>query len=471
MSESPQPADPLCHDVVMEWPPPGPTQHRVREREPRDRTEYERDRDRVLYSSAFARLAGVTQVATPGPGQEFHNRMTHTLKVAQLSARFARVLHDQYHETIPEASTLDRDAAEAAALSHDLGHPPFGHLGEATLCSLADECRCGGFEANPQAFRVVTRLARRSVRYSGLNLTRFTLEGMLKYPWLRAGIGGGPVPSLATDKWGAFEDDVEMFNFARSESPDAVPPRDGDLSRRSLTAQLIDWADDITYAVHDVEDFYRAGLMPLSDLVWRKNGADAFRDSFLDDDGNVRPKFDGLSRDLLETAVDGVQKHFSLGFGQPYDGSSTMRALVRLGGSHLIGRYFEATTLTQAGGRANLHVDDTFRAEIAVLKELLWFYVIDRPSLAAIQHGQRKAMTVLFGLLTDAARNRSEWRVFPPPVQEALAAGPSDGRGDVEEQARARLVIDFIAGMTDHTAWWMYTTLAGIAPTELSTLR
>lgn len=231
------------------------------------RTPAQRDRDRILYSSAFQRLAYVTQVTAPEAGHTFHNRLGHSLKVAQVGRRNAerlRKLADR--KQLPPAAaglalSLDPDAVEAACLAHDLGHPPFGHVAEKALHEEAREALGTGFDAfegNAQSFRIVTRLAVRNT-LSGLSLTRQTLDALLKYPWA---FSMNPT-AKAHHKWGFYSvggGDREAFEFVRPEADaDAEGPR-------CLEAEIMDWADDLTYAVHDLDDFFRAGLIPLHRL-------------------------------------------------------------------------------------------------------------------------------------------------------------------------------------------------------------
>ena len=161
----------------------GPNQRLDSESRPENRTEAERDHDRVLYTSAFQRLAGITQITSPESGLTMHNRLTHTLKVAQVARRLARRV----------GLTAERqEVAAAAALAHDLGHPPFGHLAEAALNRRAQSW--GGFEGNAQSFRIVTFLALRSEDYRGLNLTRRTLNAILRGCPVRRGTSVTTVP-------------------------------------------------------------------------------------------------------------------------------------------------------------------------------------------------------------------------------------------------------------------------------------
>ena len=155
---------------------------------PSDRTDdhrgpFQRDRDRIIYTSAFRRLAWVTQVVSAYEGDPFHNRLTHTLEVAQIGKRLAEKLLDEQPEEATAIGGLDPEVVEAAALAHDLGHPPFGHAAERELDRLVRESGTSdGFEGNPQSFRVVTKLSVKGRESPGLNLTRATLDAILKYP-------------------------------------------------------------------------------------------------------------------------------------------------------------------------------------------------------------------------------------------------------------------------------------------------
>jgi dGTPase len=145
------------------------------------RKEFQRDRDRILYSSHFRRLAGVTQVANASEGHFFHNRLLHTLKVAQVGRRIAESLVAG-DPNIP----IDADVVETASLAHDLGHPPFGHAGESALSECIEKAGdLEGFDGNAQTFRILTRLAVRDDDCTGLNLTRASLAATIKYPWVR----------------------------------------------------------------------------------------------------------------------------------------------------------------------------------------------------------------------------------------------------------------------------------------------
>jgi dGTPase len=227
------------------------------------RTPFQRDRDRILYSSAFHRLAGITQIVRAGEFDIFHTRQQHTYKVAQVGRRLAE---HRIREQPDEAALhgLDPEVVEASCLAHDLGHPPFGHAAEAELdrivrdpsvvgCS-ADDAAHDGYEGNAQTFRILTKLA---VRYSkdspGLDLTRATLAATLKYPWLR-----DLENKQKKSKWSAYTSEQQVFDWAREHCI-------GDF--KTAEAELMDWADDIAYSVHDLEDFHRVGIIPWSEII------------------------------------------------------------------------------------------------------------------------------------------------------------------------------------------------------------
>jgi dGTPase len=204
------------------------------------RTEFQRDRDRVVHSTAFRRLKEKTQVFLFDEGDHYRTRLTHTLEVAQAARALARALK------------LDEDLAEALALAHDLGHPPFGHAGERALdAAMADH---GGFDHNAQSLRVVTKLERRYPRFDGLNLTWETLEGLVKHNGPLVDRSGRPigryratgVPAAILEY--AASQDLELATFAGAE------------------AQAAAIADDIAYDAHDIDDGLRAGLLTLDGL-------------------------------------------------------------------------------------------------------------------------------------------------------------------------------------------------------------
>lgn len=411
---------------------------------PRARTEAERDRDRVLYSSAFLRLGHVTQVAAPETGHPFHSRLTHSLKVAQVAHGLARELQQQA-ELGPAGkrlvALLDPYAAEAAALAHDLGHPPFGHLAERVL---QDRSSKATFEGNPQSFRIVTQLALRSIEPVGLNLSRQTLNGLLKYPWLRA-----ESPPWRAKKWGAYDGDRRAFVWAREGLPD---------DRRTLEASLMDWADDVTYAVHDIDDFFRAGLVPLDRLSTDPEELRAFQAYLKGQSDASDDEGDRLAAVAERVLATGDLSSIRRPFGGRADERIDLRAL----GSDLISRYISAVELHDAGegDEVLLRISQEILDQVAVLKQLTWYYVINRPSLAVIQRGQETIIGSLYSLFREAVE-KQDLHVLPKASAER-AANAGDDPAEVE-----RVVIDLIAGMTEGSAIEVYKQRQGVSAGSL----
>ncbi len=204
------------------------------ESESRTRSPFQRDRDRIIHSTAFRRLEYKTQVFVYHEGDHYRTRLTHSLEVAQIARSLARALK------------LDEDLAEACALAHDLGHPPFGHAGEAVLDEMMADY--GGFDHNAQTIRIVTLLERRYAAFPGLNLTFETLEGLAKH--------NGPLDGGKRDD--AVLKAVEEAGLADHIAPTLWPP---------LEAQLAAIADDLAYTAHDIDDGLRAGLFALDALA------------------------------------------------------------------------------------------------------------------------------------------------------------------------------------------------------------
>lgn len=412
------------------------------------RTPFQRDRDRILYTSAFRRLAWVTQVVSASEGEPFHNRLTHTLEVAQIGRRLAEHLLQEQSEEAQAVGGLSPDVVEAAALAHDLGHPPFGHTVEKELDRLMrDDGVDDGFEGNAQSFRIVTKLATRHLELPGLNLTRATLNAILKYPWLRQ----ADLPERR-GKWGAYASEGREFDWVREEETQE--------GRKSAEAELMDFADDIAYAIHDVEDFFRTGLIPLDRLVHHDSEVDKFLDgafSSLERKGRHIDFEKGACTDAFRQLLG------TLPITEPYAGTSQHRARLRTMTAGLVGRYIRAIQLqvpSEASDR-RVNIEKQAAIELFVLKQLTWHYVIENAALATQQHGQRHIIGRLFEIFNDAAELK-EFDIFPASFRERMERLIEDGKYDAKDE-RVRIIADLLSGMTEHQVIAIHQRLTGVS--------
>ncbi|GAA5184790.1 deoxyguanosinetriphosphate triphosphohydrolase [Rugosimonospora acidiphila] len=410
------------------------------------RTQFQRDRARVLHSAAFRRLAAKTQVHLAGSDDFLRTRLTHSLEVAQIGREMGAQLG------------CDPDVVDTAGLAHDLGHPPFGHNGEDALNEVAGAC--GGFEGNAQTLRVLTRLEAKVMRpdgtSAGLNLTRASLDACCKYPWPR---------SEGTRKFGVYPDDLPVFGWLRSDwsgssrgAGRAEPDRSGGVpegTRRCLEAQVMDWADDVAYSVHDVEDGIHGGYIALRNL--RDDNVE--RAALCAD---VAASYSGESASDLAAVLDELLSDPVFAPLYRYDGSHASMVALKQVTSVLTGRFVAAAvgaTRAAAGpGRlrryaADLAVPRRTRAECALLKGLALRYVMRRPGAAPWYEQQRE---ILVGLV-DALARRAPHGLDPVFAPLWLAA-PNDA-------ARLRVIIDQVASLTDPAAIsWHRRLVGGPAP-------
>ena len=385
------------------------------------RTPFERDRARVLHSAALRRLASKTQVVLAGQHDFVRTRLTHTLEVAQIGRELGQALG------------ADPDLVDAACLAHDLGHPPFGHNGEAALAALAEGC--GGFEGNAQTLRVLTRLeAKRFAddgRSVGLNLTRAVLDAATKYPWTRA---------ERADKFGVYDDDLEVFTWLREGAP---------AGRRCLEAQVMDWADDVAYSVHDVEDAVHAGHLRLQALREPEERAGLL--------ALTASRFPDAGVDELGEALDRLLAMPA--WPASYDGSLRAAAALKDLTSELIGRFClaaEEATRAAYGDRpltrysADVVVPRPTRLECEVLKAVADRYVMQPRLAGGVYETERAVVTELVQALARRAPAALE-----PWLRPWWEAAPDDA-------ARWRVVIDQVASYTDTSAVEAHRRLVGI---------
>jgi dGTPase len=348
----------------------------------------------------------------PGEDDFPRTRLTHSLEVAQIGREIADALGG------------DPDVVDAAGLAHDIGHPPFGHNGEAALDVVAAEC--GGFEGNAQTLRVLTRLEAKVVLPSGapagLNLTRAVLDATCKYPWARR---------ADTRKFGHYAADSEAFAWLRS-------GRAGE--QRCLEAQIMDWADDVAYSVHDVEDGVHGGLIRLASV------SDDERQALCDIAAaqySTRPAVE------LAPVLDSLLALPTLRDLADYDGSYRAQAAAKRATSELTGRLAGAAvqatravygTDPLARYGADLVVPSAIAAECALLKAVAVHYVMRRPGTPERQAMQRRLLTQLVAAILDGA---------PTTLDRGLRPSWQAASSDAD---RLRVVIDQVAQLTDTSA-------------------
>lgn len=425
-----------------------------------DRSPFAKDRDRLLYSDAFRNLSGKSQVVPVSSLGPYHNRMTHSIRVAQLGRRLAEALRS------PDApngaiAAPDPDLVELACLAHDIGHPPYGHVGERALLSAVDAAMgtpaeflaAGGFEGNPQTLRLLSRLEQKhhgsdlsNGSWTGLNLTAASLDAVTKYPWKRE--------SLRMRKWGAYPGDADVLDKARSLTggtpiePHAMP---------CFEAQLMEWCDDVSYAVHDFDDFCRAGMIPVNLLFpavrteeTEKEWAD-FRE-FVSQQWESKPSlpsdYEAIDqiRDSLMSEVD------CLATDRVYDDTAMDRRRSTQRSSRLV-RHF-VNEISAGDGlpmlhHGSLHIrsdpqdNARLRAQCSLLKEITRKYVIRAPIVQETRAEQDRTVLELFDMLMASPSG-------VPSLYLEVASSDPGLKDDLQVQVRA--TSDYIASLTEPLA-------------------
>jgi len=355
----------------------------------RTRSEFQRDRDRIVHSTAFRRLKHKTQVFIAHEGDHYRTRLTHTIEVAQIARALARALK------------LDEDLAEGVALVHDFGHTPFGHTGEDALDTLMADY--GGFDHNAQSLRIVTRLERRYAEFDGLNLTWETLEGLVKHngPLVdRLGRGlDGPVPQPIRDY--SRLQDLELSTHA------------------TLEAQVAAISDDIAYNTHDIDDGLRSGLLTLEMLEDVPFLADLLK--------SVRDRYPGL--DPVRTAHEVSRRQIT----------AMVEDVIACAQAKLRADRPESSEDIRHADHPYAVFSDRMAADERAIKKFLHHHLYRHPSVMAVRESASRIVHDLFNaFLVDPGQMKGRLRV--------------DMTGRLSAAAKARLVADYLAGMTDNYA-------------------
>lgn len=381
------------------------------------RTEFMRDRARVIHSAALRRLAAKTQVAVPWENDFQRTRLSHSLECAQIGRELG------------ESLGADPDLQDTACLAHDLGHPPFGHNGEEALAEIAQDF--GGFEGNAQSFRLLVRLEAKTVdsdgKSVGLNLTRASLDGSTKYPWPR---------SQNSRKFGVYDDDLEVFTWMRTGAP---------IDKKCIEAQIMDWSDDCAYSVHDLEDAiftnqvsvknFEKDFQELHTVMVRDYGSDA-------------------------TEQEAVQAHQRLSalsaWPHYYDGTHRSLARLKDSTSQLIGRFVLAAELetrkVHGDGplsrySADLEIPREQVVEVDFLKAIAGQYLINAPHSQERYAKQQIIIREIVEMLLASA----------PRELDSFFLKAWNDAGD--ETARMRVIIDQVAALTDPGAYALHARL------------
>jgi dGTPase len=402
---------------------------------PEDRTnsakrgEFARDRARVLHSSALRRLGAKTQVLSPTNGDFARTRLTHSLEVAQVGREMAQALG------------VDPDVVDTACLAHDLGHPPFGHNGEKALSVWAEDF--GGFEGNAQTLRLLSRIEPKVIdpsgRSRGLNLTRASLDASCKYPWSRSE-GVAEAGGNQSVKFGYYEDDAEVFEFLR---------KGADSGRKCIEAEVMDFADDVAYSVHDFEDAVVSGYVNLAELSSTANLAEYFA------------KIQSWAGP--ELSIEQIQAAFfrlssNLYWLRSYSSSISDQATLKNLTSYLIGSFVgRSTEHTLASNESkhlvryngSLSVPNDVKAEIAVLKGTVSVFLMTDEKRQPYYLWQREVLTELAdALLSSNGKHLDNY------CQSVWANAST-------ENQKYRVIVDQVASLTDVSALNLHAELIG----------
>ena len=395
-----------------------------------ERTPFERDRSRIIHSAAFRRLQGKTQVFTLGEGDFFRTRLTHSLEVSQVGKGLALRLG------------ADPDLVEAICLVHDIGHPPFGHAGEDELKKLLREH--GGFEANAQNIRILTKLEHKSSDYLGLNLTRGVIDGQLKYK----------EPFSPDKRKFLYENNMEIAEWASNAARSVVTGVKK--NEKSFECKIMDWADEVAYAVHDLEDSIHAGYIDAFafevDNPRSKAAVKAAARKFQGLHVDVQEVYDSLQR-LLKT------RNSALIPGGKAESFSNAKIKRKEMTSFLINRYITGVTRVERGKTFpgptshryvySVEIPLQHQIEVTLINNLIRKFVFESPQVYTLESKGRHIIRCIF---ESFMHGDSVEYLLPNDWRELLGANYTTAR-------KARIISDYISGMTDEYAQKTYARL------------
>lgn len=472
-----------------------------------EHSQFRLDLERIRFSPYFSRLSAVTQViAQPGAGPLIHNRLTHSIKVTAVARAIAVTLTDAASPARALAIEQGCDAVvvQAAASAHDLGHPPFGHLGERVLDRLARETLglADGFEGNAQTYRIISSLDVSEVAARGLNLTAAVRAAVAKYPWTRhldvGGLGDGPLPrGLRRTERGV---DVLKFSAYGIDAADLAEARDGLTPlRQSLECSIMDLADDIAYSIHDVDDFHRAGLLSQGAVArefrgWIESGLqlhelgddeiagrnappgsalEALRrklnasDPWIADDETFRTAVGVVADDL----VDGL-------LASPFDGSiASERALSSFTNRWITHLQSSVVPSPEGVVRAGpVTLDALAWHEVEILKFVHRHFILDRSDIVMYQRGLGRVLTRAVKGLTAWIRDEDDRDRVPQRLRELVQIAtdgyaqlrttrpdgvPIPEAAEVRTLGVGRGVVDYVASLSDDQAFAVSEAIDG----------
>lgn len=474
------------------------------------------DLERIRFSPYYSRLSAVTQVIPQaGSGTLIHNRLTHSLKVTAVARSIAVDLIKRGANPgspLPILNALggcESVIVQAAASAHDLGHPPFGHSGEDVLDRLA-RGRLGlddGFEGNAQTFRILTALDTSDAAARGLNLTAGVRAAVLKYPWTRIEWrsqprhapdalprGVGPDAELGAQKFSAYVIDAPAMWAARAAYP-AIAQH-----QQTIECAIMDVADDIAYSVHDLDDFYRSGILQhasvsaelrawldeqsdLAGLTWHELQRTFHRPgrslelawrSIRDKDAWIADE--QAFRDAVERVSDDLGEQLLV---LPFDGGIEAERAVAAFAARWIGRLRASIVVEQEPNIRSGHVRLKQEAwhDVVVLKFVHQRFVLDRPDLAVAQRGQERVLATLVDAFSAWLEDRDDAARVPRRLIDAVDAATESyfdlrrtapellpagvDSSELRRLGRARAVIDYVASFTDAQAISVAGLLSG----------